>query len=191
MSERTQNSLFLLGVGVLALIAGAAGYWFSSAAQQEETAASAELKRPAVQQDLLGSTRPGFVLPDLAGEPQDLSQWDGQVVLVNFWATWCPPCRKEMPAFMELREQYNAAGFEIVGVAIDDREMVRDFVEELGVNYPIVHGSSDAAEVSKQYGNRLGALPYSVLVDREGTIRFIKPGELHKEELEAELTKLL
>jgi peroxiredoxin len=193
MNEHRRNILILGVIGVVALGAGIGGAWWLGErdAGAGATVAQSELRRPAVQTDLVGTPRPEFTLPDLGGNSQPFGQWDGQVVLVNFWATWCPPCRREMPDFMALREQYNAQGFEIVGVAIDDASMVRDFVEELGVNYPIVHGSGDAAEVSKAYGNRLGALPYSVLVDREGLIRFIKPGELHKEELETELLKLL
>lgn len=92
---------------------------------------------------------------------------------------------------MELRDRYAQEGFEIVGVAIDDADAVRDFIDTLGVSYPIVVGELDASEISRLYGNHLGALPYSVLVDRDGKIRFIKPGELTHEVLESELRGLL
>ena len=175
LAGRTVNLLgaLLLALGAPALAAGLPPLSHSL------TAAAA--KNPA----------PALKLKDLDGQLHDLAALKGKVVLVNFWATWCPPCRKEMPAFMELREQYNAQGFEIVGVAIDDPQQVQDFIDTLGVNYPVLHGDVDAMEIAKAYGDRFVTLPYSVLLDREGRIRFIQPGELHKDVLEAEIQALL
>ncbi len=193
---RSQRAL-MLALGVIAVLAGAAAYWAYGVAQREAdkpvvaTPGAGVMARPAIDKSLLGQARPAFSLSDLDGVVQDVAQWDGKVVLINFWATWCPPCRKEMPAFVELHEQYAADGFEIVGIAIDDAEAVRDFIDTLGVNYPILVGDLDASEVSRLYGNHLGALPYSVLVDRDGTIRFIKPGELTHDVLDSELQRLL
>lgn len=194
VEARSQRALFL-ALGVIAVLAGAAAYWAYGVAQREadQTALplSAAMARPAVDKGLIGQARPAFSLPDLDGIAQNVSQWDGKVLLINFWATWCPPCLKEMPAFVELHDQYSADGFEIVGIAIDDADSVRDFVDTLGVTYPILIGDLDASEISRRYGNHLGALPYSVLVDREGKIRFIKPGELTRDVLESELKPLL
>jgi peroxiredoxin len=141
--------------------------------------------------ELVGRQRPEFSLTDLEGHEHSITQWDGRVVLVNFWATWCPPCRKEIPAFMEVLNRYRDRGFQIVGIAIDEHEAVTDFINNLGVNYPQLIGEHDAIEVSQLYGNHYGALPYSVLFDRQGIIRFAKPGELKQDKLESQLRKWL
>ncbi|MDX5333888.1 MAG: TlpA family protein disulfide reductase [Gammaproteobacteria bacterium] len=194
--QKTGNTGFIIALIVVSLVSVAAGYGFyslsrDSAAPDPVATASQAGGLPAIDSQLIGTPRPDFTLPDLEGRDRAIGEWDGQIVLVNFWATWCPPCRKEMPAFMELREQYNAQGFEIVGVAIDDPQQVQDFIDTLGVNYPVLHGDVDAMEIAKAYGDRFVTLPYSVLLDREGRIRFIQPGELHKEVLEAQIQALL
>lgn len=187
---------FILSLVAVSLLAGAAGYGLYHYTRGEPSpqalahpADGAAL--PAVDASLIGQPRPEFVLPDLEGRPRNINQWAGKVVLVNFWATWCPPCRREIPAFIEVREAYADQGFEIVGVAIDEPEQVQDFVDGMGVDYPILVGALDASEIARQYGNRYGALPYSVLIDRDGRIRFIQPGELTRQSLEAELQRLL
>lgn len=139
----------------------------------------------------LGERRPDFRLTDRSGEIRGIDQWDGQVVLINFWATWCPPCRREIPAFIEVRNHFHSEGFEIVGVAVDQMAAVDQFVASMKIPYPILVGQSDASEVSRLLGNGMGALPYSVLIDREGIVRFAKAGELSEKALVAELKKHL
>ncbi len=139
----------------------------------------------------IGSHRPDFELPDINGKPFSSSDMDGKVVLVNFWATWCPPCRKEIPGFIALKTRYAEKGFDIIGIAIDELAAVQKFSEQFGVNYPILYGQEDASEVSRRYGNTMGALPFSVLVDRQGNVRFLRAGELHQDQLEQELLKYL
>jgi thiol-disulfide isomerase/thioredoxin len=145
----------------------------------------------AIPEQILGSPRPDFHLPNLAGEPTPISRWDGEVVLVNFWATWCAPCRQEMPGFAALQQEYGERGFQAIGVALDSRQAVARFTERLGVHYPQLIGAEGGIAVARRYGNDYGALPYSVLIDRDGVIRFIKAGELSKQALETELLKLL
>ncbi len=141
--------------------------------------------------ELIGQHRPAFTLRDLNDEPVSISDWDGKVVLVNFWATWCPPCLKEIPAFVETLKRHEHRGFQIVGIAIDDRDAVDEFVRSMTAGYPQLMGEESGIALARRYGNRFGALPYSVLVDRAGVIRFIKPGELQREELESQLERLL
>ena len=107
-------------------------------------------------------------LPDLAGRMQALSQWRGKVLVLNFWAPWCPPCRKEIPDFIRLQARHGAAGLQFVGVALDEPDKVAAFVDENGVNYPSLLGEAEAAELSTAAGNRLGGLPYTVVFDRQG-----------------------
>ena len=137
------------------------------------------------------SVRPDFALPDVDGEIHSISEWDGKIVLVNFWATWCPPCRREIPGFIELKKAYADQGFEIVGVAIDDADKVRAFIERVGINYPVLHGQGDANQVAEEYGDTMNSLPYSALIDREGKIRFSGAGGLTKASLEKALKSLL
>lgn len=135
--------------------------------------------------------RPGFELKDLDGKVRNANEWNGQVMVVNFWATWCPPCQKEMPAFIDLQEKYGNLGLQFVGIALDETGKVQDFVDTLGVDYPILVGQEDATAVSDAYGNRLGALPYTAVVDREGTIVKTFRGEVTRESLEKIITRLL
>jgi len=135
--------------------------------------------------------RPGFELKDLDGKLRNANEWNGQVMVVNFWATWCPPCRKEMPAFIDLQEKYGNLGLQFVGIALDDEQKVEDFIDTIGVEYPILVGQDDAMLVSEAYGNRLGALPYTAIVDREGTIIKTYRGEVSQQSLQKVIDRVL
>ena len=163
----------------------------SATSNNETTSNEAAMQKVAIAPATVGSYRPEFSLPDMDGVTRKLSEWDGKVLVVNFWATWCPPCRKETPAFVELQEKYGAQGLQFIGVAIDERDNVEDFADTYGVNYPMLLGDLEAINTSKQYGNRFGTLPYSVIVDRQGKINFIKRGELLKETAEEKIKALL
>ena len=128
----------------------------------------------------LGQLRPEFAAPDLNGDFQNIKQYDGKLVLLNFWATWCPPCKREIPAFIELQQAYADQGFQIIGLAIDDEDAVAEFVEEIGMNYPTMVVQQAGIELASRYGNINGVLPYSVLIDRDGTIVHTITGELSK-----------
>jgi len=112
--------------------------------------------------------RPDFSLPDMSGKLRYISEWDGKVILLNFWASWCPPCRKELPDFVQLYDDYGSKGFVVVGVAIDKQQDIADFMDSVGVEYPVMISESEGIRISQAYGNRLGALPYSVIIDRDG-----------------------
>ncbi|SFM24903.1 Peroxiredoxin [Ectothiorhodospira mobilis] len=147
---------------------------------------------PLAGQGMQGAQAPAFTLPDLEGNPRRIGEWDGRVVLVNFWATWCPPCRKEIPLFVEMQSAHGDAGLTIVGVALDDPQAAAAFARDQGINFPVLVGGEErAGEVARAYGNPYGSLPYSVLLDREGKVRYIHVGRLHRETLERELAPLL
>jgi thiol-disulfide isomerase/thioredoxin len=141
--------------------------------------------------DTTAPTGVGFTLPDLDEQPRTLEEWKGQVVLLNFWAPWCPPCRKEVPAFIELQEKYAEKGFTIVGITIDTRDNAQTFADTTGVNYPILIAEEQGIEIAKAYGNRVGALPYSVLLDRKGRVILTHRNELSLEQAEKALLPLL
>ncbi len=128
--------------------------------------------------------RPDFTLPDLQGEPLAISDWDGEVIALNFWASWCPPCVNEIPMFNDLQADYGDEGLQFVGVALDRLDDARDFAEKLELAYPTMQGVHDAMQVSELYGNADGLLPYTVIIDRQGRIveRFF--GEVTRDDIE-------
>lgn len=132
-----------------------------------------------------------FTLNDLDGNQHNIHEWDGHVLVLNFWATWCPPCRRETPMFVELQDKYGAKGLQFVGIAIDNKDKVTDFMDTFGVNYPMLIGTDDAIQVSKSFGNRFGALPYTVIIDRNGIIQRIQRGELTRSVAEKTIQALL
>jgi peroxiredoxin len=122
---------------------------------------------------LEGQVAPDFALKSSTGENLRLSEYRGDVVMINFWATWCGPCRQEMPLLDELYTRYARVGFNLLGVNIDDdSRRAMQMVEELGVNFPVLFDSRK--EVSKLY--EVEAMPVTVLVDREGNVRHVHHG---------------
>ena len=132
-----------------------------------------------------------FSLHDLEGNTHQFKEWDGKVRVLNFWATWCPPCRKETPMFVEMQDQLGAQGLQFIGVAIDEKQKVQDFMDTYGVNYPMLIGAEDAIKVAEQYGNRFGALPWTVVINREGTIVHAQAGEFTRQKAESVIRPLL
>jgi thiol-disulfide isomerase/thioredoxin len=130
-------------------------------------------------------------LPDIEGRPQALEQWRGKVLVVNFWATWCAPCREEIPVFMKVQDKWAARGLQVVGIAIDDTDKVRPYAAELKINYPILVGGLDGIELARQAGNRLGGLPFTVVFDRGGATVHSQLGGVNQRKLEALLEPLL
>lgn len=126
---------------------------------------------------------PDFVLSDLNGVPRPISDWSGQPILINFWATWCAPCRREMPLLQKLHEESGNNGLQVIGVAIDHAPDVSAFTMETGITYPILVGQEDAIEVTDGFGLDFLGLPFSVLVDEDGQILKIQLGELHADDL--------
>jgi thiol-disulfide isomerase/thioredoxin len=133
----------------------------------------------------------GVALPDAAGSEQPLAQWKGKVVVVNFWATWCVPCREEMPEFVKAQAELGGRGLQFVGIAIDEPAKVQAFATELGLNYPALIGGYGAIELSKTLGNRLGALPFTVVIDRNGRYVHTQLGPLKEARLRAIIDQLL
>lgn len=130
-------------------------------------------------------------LMDVHGEQQSMSQWKGKVLVVNFWATWCAPCREEIPEFIEMQNEYRDQELLFVGIAIDRKEKVVAYSKEFGINYPVLIGNSNTMSVAEETGNPHGALPYTIIVNREGEIIDTFLGRVHKKKLEKTLKPLL
>jgi len=170
--------VFVILAGVIALAAGVglSMYMNKSPAKTEST----EIKSTSI----IGSKRPDFTMADVEGSQHSISEYDGKVLIVNFWATWCPPCRREIPAFIALQEKYQDKGFTIVGVALDSQQAAIDYVDPMGINYPILVGEMEGIAVSQAYGNRLSVLPYTVIIDRKGIIQHAFAREITLKEAE-------
>ena len=135
-----------------------------------------------------GSLAPDFSLPQLNGVPLRLSDYRGKVVLVDFWATWCDPCRDEIPRFVDLQGKYGARGLQIIAVSMDDEaEPVRDFCRRFQMNYPVVMGN---AKIGELYGGVLG-LPIAFIVGRDGRIHARHAGATDISIFEKEIVGLL
>jgi thiol-disulfide isomerase/thioredoxin len=133
----------------------------------------------------------GVALPDAKGQEQAIGQWKGKVLVVNFWATWCAPCREEMPEFVKAQRELGEKGLQFVGIAIDQPDKVQEFAAEIGLNYPTLIGGYGAIELSKTLGNRLGALPFTIIVDRSGRVAHTQLGPLRDATLRSIVVQLL
>lgn len=131
-------------------------------------------------------------LADLSGSPASLDRWRGKVVLVNFWATWCAPCREEIPLLIRMHADYQADGVVIVGVAVDEPGPVRDYAADMGIDYPLLLLTAEQAPAWLEYfGNDIGALPYSVVLRASGEVDSTKMGAYTPKELEQALGQAL
>ena len=124
-----------------------------------------------------------FSLQDLDGKTRNISEWSDRRVLINFWATWCVPCRREMPMLQNLYLNKDMHNIEIIGIAVDQNEPVIDFIHEYGIEFPILVGQSDAYEIMQQLGNTATTLPYTLVVEPDGLITWFKNTELKAEDL--------
>jgi thiol-disulfide isomerase/thioredoxin len=173
MALSRRDWLILGGIGATTVVAGAA------------LAPLLPRRQPSASELLAAS------LPDLSGRIRHLSEWRGQVVLCNFWATWCAPCRKEIPMLISLRDEFSSVGFEVVGIAVDNAAKVLEFARTYRVSYPILVAEATGIDLMRTLGNTAGGLPFTVLLDRKSMIRSRKLGILRSEEINQKIKSLL
>jgi cytochrome c biogenesis protein CcmG, thiol:disulfide interchange protein DsbE len=141
-----------------------------------------------VAQVRIGNTAPSFAIKTTDGKTIALSDYQGKVVLLNFWATWCGPCQTEMPRFVRFQREYSARGFQVIGISMDDSDApVRTFISKLKPNYPIAMGNAKLAE---SYGGILG-LPITLLIDRTGRIEKRYEGAVNLDAMQRDIERLL
>jgi thiol-disulfide isomerase/thioredoxin len=140
-----------------------------------------ELLEPAEQTSAIAL--PDFNLPDAQGNQHNISEWQGKIRVINFWATWCPPCLKEIPEFITIQEQYAGKGLQFIGIAIDDQEPVEQYLGSSKINYPILIGGVNGISLAHQLGNSFDALPFTVVVNRQGQIIHQHRGEFSREQI--------
>jgi len=137
-------------------------------------------------------TAPAVERPDVDGKPRALAEWRGKLVLVNFWASWCAPCREEMPLLDKTQERFAAKGLQIVGVASDGAAATRTFLDAVPVRYPIlIDDPAEGEDLSETFGNDRDVLPYSVLIGSDGRILARRAGNFTEAKLEAWLSPYL
>ncbi len=129
--------------------------------------------------------------PDLAGRSRSLGEWQGKIIVLNLWATWCGPCREEIPIMIKVHQKYRDQGVVFLGLAMDDKVPVEKYAKEMGINYPVLLDDFASGEFARRLGNKNGLLPYTVIIDRSGKIISTKLGGVDEKFLEDALAPLL
>ena len=169
--------MLIFGVALLALMAGALFYAARIPVQ-------VEAPPPPQPAQLDVALRPAFSLPDLEGTPREFAEWDGKHRLLNFWATWCAPCRREIPLLKAFQDQHGDAGFQVLGIAVDFAEQVTSYAEETEFNYPVLIGQQDAMAVAESSGIEFIGMPFTMFVTNDGEYIGAYIGELHQSHLD-------
>ena len=134
---------------------------------------------------------PDWQLSDVDGKPVRLSDFKGKVVILDFWATWCPPCREEIPGLIRVQQKLAANGLQVVGIAVDSVDKSRQAAAEMAISYPVLVAEVQIIDVTRRLGNRAGGLPFTVVLDREGRLVTTHLGLLSEAQLERLVTPLL
>ena len=175
-----------LSLFLLAAVAGVAAYFASRAwlAPEPPQLTTATAMVPAV----IPERRPEVTLADRDGKPRSLSEWNGKPQVINFWATWCAPCRRELPMLNSLAADPDFAGFALIGIAIDFREDVLTFLKTTPIRYPVLIGEQDGLDAARAFGMESLGLPFTAFVDARGRIVTIHVGELHRQQADSILS---
>jgi len=167
--------LLFAGVALMALAAGL----FS----QQRLAVATENAAPAAGVQ--------FAYPDVQGQLQNADRWRGKILVINFWASWCGPCLKEIPEFVALQREYADKNVQFIGIAIEDQAPVADYLQRVSVNYPMLVAGDAGSNLARQWGNIINAVPFTVIVNAQGQIVHRQPGELSREQFVKVVTPLL
>lgn len=144
-----------------------------------------EPARPGAVTELMAQS-----LPDASGKPQRLDQWQGKILVVNFWATWCAPCVKEMPELAALQTELAGKPIQILGIGIDSAANIADFASKYQITYPLIVAGMGGAKITRAFGNQAGGLPYTVIIGRKGELHKTYLGQLDIQELRRDLLAL-
>jgi thiol-disulfide isomerase/thioredoxin len=175
--------LLIFGAGLLGLMAAAL---FMAARMAPEAIESMPMETPTLEVNM----HPSFALMGLDGVMHDFDEFDGRHRLLNFWATWCAPCRREIPLLKEFQVEQGDEGVLVIGIAVDGMEQVQEYAEAAEFNYPILVGEMDAMAVAEQSGLVLHAMPFTMIVTADGEFLTAHFGELHRPDL-TKITEIL
>ena len=167
----------IVGISLVALVVGVlTSQWIYKTGLASDPAIKAFFTNP-------------WQTPD--GKLADTEKWRGKVLIVNFWASWCPPCVEEMPTLDKLQGEFKSQNVLFVGIGIDSPSNIREFLEKTPVSYPIVIGGLEGSNISKQMGNSQGALPYTIVINAQGKATSSKLGKISEEELRKSIKSAL
>ena len=175
-----QRSFLIFATAFIALMAGALFYAARFPVQTEVPVAAIE---PAAERTD-DAVYPSFQLADLEGNQRDFSEWDGKHRLLNFWATWCAPCRREIPLLKAFQDEHGGSGFQIIGIAVDFPEQVATYAETAEFNYPILVGQEDAMAIAETSGIDFIGMPFTMIVASDGELLNSRIGEIVDADLE-------
>ena len=185
------NALRMTRVVAIALIFVIAGIWAGRYFRTASTEQVATTGPAGSAQFATAATElPDFSLMDLDEQPRSIREWSDDALLINFWATWCAPCRREMPLLQTLYQERHGTAFRVIGIAIDELPTVKAYVTEMGVTYPILVGNDDAMSAAESFGPDFIGLPFSVFVAPQGKVLGTHSGELDRDTLRAVLKVL-
>ena len=169
--------IIIVAISLLALLAGVlTSQWIHKTGLASDPAVKAFLENP-------------WQTPD--GKAANTQEWQGKVLVVNFWASWCPPCVEEMPTLDKLQEEFLKQNVLFVGIGIDSPSNIREFLEKTPVSYPIMIGGLQGSNLSKQMGNSQGALPYTIIINSKGKSSYSKLGKISEDELRSAIKSAL
>lgn len=183
---KSQTFLLSLGIAIISAVAGFAMHMLVADKPVSRQMEGMEIS----QADLVGQSAPLFELAQREGGTATLDRWSGKVRVVNFWASWCTPCREEMPDLMRFHRDHVDQGVTVVGIAIDSKEASEAFLAEVGVDYPILIEDGPSFRLMEAYGNPRGLMPQTVIVDQQGIIREIFLGKVHYDQLVSAINAL-
>jgi thiol-disulfide isomerase/thioredoxin len=170
---------------VLVLVAAAAGGYFVQQRTSGEPPPPEDTTAAPVQDTAAAPEGPiAFTLPDLEGNARSLAEWDGEARLVNFWATWCAPCRREIPLLKQIQAEHGDGNLQVIGVAVDEREAVLAYAETADFNYPILIGQDEAIAAAESAGVPFIGLPFTLVISAEGELVKTHMGEIVAEQIE-------
>ena len=182
------NSRTLIVIAALAGLAGAAGYYLvvkprATTPTVAEARAPTTIEPAAAPKMQLAAVIPEYKLADREGVPRSLKDdWQGKALIVNFWATWCAPCRREIPLLNKLAADRAGENFQVVGVAIDFRDKVLDYAKQMQIDYPLLIGEQDALDAAAAFGVDAVGLPFTIFTDTGGRVIALHMGELTADE---------
>jgi thiol-disulfide isomerase/thioredoxin len=177
------SRVFLIFASALvALMAGALFYAARIPVESSAPPAAAPSTEQPAQLEVV--THPAFTLPDVSGTDRQFSEWAGKNRILNFWATWCAPCRREIPLLKAFQDEQGDNGFQVIGIAVDFAESVANYAEAAEFNYPVLVGEQDAMAVAESSGVEFVGLPFTMFVASDGELLSAYVGELHQSHLD-------
>lgn len=175
------SRVFLIFASALVALMAGALFYVARLPLQEPALETATIEQPPAP---AAEVYPDFALPDVSGKSRDFSEWAGKNRILNFWATWCAPCRREIPLLKSFQDEQQSNGFQVIGIAVDFPDAVAEYAKTAEFNYPVLVGEQDAMAVAESSGVEFIGLPFTMFVASDGELLSVYLGELHQPHLD-------